>query len=113
MTNAQIIFNESMELLNKGIIKSTGRFFEYEDENGEKQKMYEPEQIHTFAAWKKYGRQVKKGEHAIAKFPIWKQCKSYTTTDKQTGEEVEHEGRMIQKLSFFFTYEQTEPLKEN
>lgn len=33
MTNAQIIFNESVELKKAGIIGTTGREFSFEDEN--------------------------------------------------------------------------------
>lgn len=36
MTNAQIIFNNSMELMKAGTIGTTGRTFTYETENGEK-----------------------------------------------------------------------------
>lgn len=34
MTNAQIIFNEAVELMKNGKIGKTGRQFEVEDENG-------------------------------------------------------------------------------
>lgn len=36
MTNAQIIFNEAVELMKNGKIGKTGRQFEVEDENGNK-----------------------------------------------------------------------------
>lgn len=36
MTNAQIIFNEAVELMKNGKIGTTGRQFEVEDENGNK-----------------------------------------------------------------------------
>lgn len=107
MTNAQIIFNASIELMNDGIIKGTGRFFEYEDENGETKKLEEPEALHTYARWQELGRQVKKGEKAKAGLMIWKQGKAYTTKE---GEEKE--GKMFMKKAFFFTLEQTEPAKE-
>ena len=55
MTNEQIIFNASMELLKDGIIKSTGRSFTFENENGEKITVNEPEPMHTFAKWKELG----------------------------------------------------------
>ena len=79
MTNAQIIFNESIELMNQGIIKGTGRTFTVEMEDGTKKTIEEPEELHTFAAWKERGRQVKKGEHAKAKFYIWKCRMSHDT----------------------------------
>lgn len=111
MNNTQIIFNHSMELLKEGKIKTTGRSFEMENENGEKITIYEPEPLHTFATWKKLGRVVKKGEHAVAAFEIWKQGKPKTKKDDD-GNEVEVAGRMFLKNSFFFTIDQTEPIKE-
>ncbi len=36
MTNAMIIFNESVKLMEVGIIRGTGRFVEVEDQNGNK-----------------------------------------------------------------------------
>ena len=62
MTNAQIIFNESIELMENGIIGNTGRKIIVENEDGEKKEMLAPESIHTYAGWKAIGRQVKKGE---------------------------------------------------
>lgn len=111
MTNAQIIFNESMKLLEAGIIGTTGRSFETVNEDGETVTIMEPEPLHTFAHWKSLGRQVKKGEHAKASFIIWKQGKAYTKKNKETGEEEEKEGRMFMKKSSFFTLDQTEPIK--
>lgn len=111
MTNAQIIFNHSVKLLQDGIIKGTGRFFTFEDENGEKVQIEEPEALHTFAIWKQMGRQVKKGEHAIAQITIWKQGKGKTEKDETTGEETETAGKMFMKKAFFFTYGQTEAVK--
>lgn len=111
MTNAQIIFNHSCALLEKGIIKGTGRFFTMENENGEKIQIEEPEPLHTFAIWKQLGRQVKKGEHAITQIVIWKQGKGKTEKDEATREETETAGKMFMKKAFFFTYGQTEAVK--
>lgn len=113
MTNAQIIFNESMKLLEAGVIGTTGRSFETVTEDGETVTIMEPEPLHTFAHWKSLGRQVKKGEHAKASFIIWKQGKA----SKKAQEEAEKEGKkaipkMFMKKSFFFTFDQTEPIKE-
>lgn len=112
MTNAQIIFNASVQLMNDGVIKGTGRIFTFEDENGEKHELEEPEALHTYAAWQEIGRQVKKGEKAKATITIWKQGKSYTTTNNETGAEEEREGRMFMKNAYFFTFDQTEPKTE-
>lgn len=117
MTNAQIIFNESIELMNQGIIKGTGRTFTVEMEDGTKKTIEEPEELHTFAAWKERGRQVKKGEHARAKFYIWKCRMSHDTMTAKNdqGEEVTIEQdnkNMFKKLAFFFTLDQTEEIKK-
>lgn len=48
MTNEQIIFNNSLQLMDDGIIKSTGRTIIVENEDGEKVEMQEPEPIHTY-----------------------------------------------------------------
>lgn len=112
MTNAQIIFNASMALLEAGTIKGTGRFFTYEDEDGNKKQIEEPETLHTFAVWKKLGRVVKKGEKCKARIMIWKQGKDRTVTDEETGEEETKTGRMFMKTAFFFTIDQTEPINE-
>lgn len=111
MTNAQIIFNASVELMEQGIIHGTGRFFEFETEDGEAVKLEEPEELHTFDTWKQLGRIVKKGEKCRARIQIWKKGKSYTTTNKETGEQEEKEGRMFMKTAYFFTLDQTEEYK--
>jgi hypothetical protein len=111
-TNAQIIFMNSLELMDAGTLKSTGRMFVVEMEDGTKKELPEPQPIHTFAGWKARGYKVKKGEHAIAKFPIWKMGKGKIEKD-ENGEDVEKAGRMFMKLSFFFSPEQVEPMKAN
>ena len=64
------------------------------------------EEIHTFQHWKSIGFSVKKGEHAIAKFPIWKMA-----TKKNDDGEEESSGRMFLKNSAFFSSRQVEPIK--
>ena len=108
MTNAQIIFNASVKLMNDGVIKGTGRIFKFEDENGNIHELEEPEELHTYAAWQEIGRQVKKGEKAKAAITIWKQGKSRNKRDKD-GNEEEVQGNMFLKKAFFFTFDQTEP----
>lgn len=75
MTNNQIIFNERMNLLEAGILHSTGRKMRccYTDDNGEVSEMVvdEPEDLHTFKEWKDRGYMVQKGQKAIARFTIW------------------------------------------
>jgi len=110
-SNAQIIFNESLDLMKEGKIGSTGRKIKITyEKNGENitEIVNEPEPIHTFATWKALGFYVKKGEKAIASFTIW----NYTTGKKgeAAAEEAEQpEGLMksgyyyMKKASFFKT----------
>lgn len=104
MTNAQIILNNSISLMEQGILKGSGIFGTIEDENGNKTEIELPEVIHTYAAWKSIGYQVKKGQKAKAAFTIWK----YTESKKNDEEEAE--GKMFMKLSHFFTKDQVEKI---
>jgi hypothetical protein len=116
MTNQEIIFNESVELMNKGIIGTTGRkiLVKYDkvNEEGEKIKVEEvidePEPIHTFADWKSKGYFVNKGEKAIARFTIW----NYTNGKKGKAAQEEEEGLVksgyyYMKEACFFKLSQT------
>ena len=87
MTNAQIILENSVILAMNGAIKPD-------------------EEIHTFQRWKAMGYSVKKGEKAVAKFPIWK-----PVTKKDDDGEEKQTGRMFLKTSAFFSTSQVEPLK--
>lgn len=93
MTNGEIILRESIKLMEKGELKGI-KF-------GEE---IMPEPIHTYAKWKELGRQVKKGEKSKIKFCIWK----YVSKKNKDGE---NDDKMFMKLSSFFKYEQTEPIK--
>ena len=99
MTNEQIIFNNSVKLMESGKIGKTGRQFEVEDENGNKVMLDEPEPIHTFQAWKSRGFSVKKGEKAVAQFYIWK-CVSKQIQDSE-GMTEEQKRMFMKKASFF------------
>lgn len=117
MTNTQIIFNEQMELLKNGIIKSTGKQIEVVNALGEKLTVAEPEPIHTYAIWKQLGYQVKKGEKAKASINIWKHVAKteemeVTYENGSTGIEEVDASKMFMKKAFFFTFEQTEPIKK-
>lgn len=111
MTNQQIIFNQSQELMKTGIIGTTGRSVEIETEGGEKITLFEPEPIHTFQRWKELGRQVRKGEHAKAAFTIWKAGKAKSEVDPNETDPSEAGMKMFMKRAFFFTFAQTEPAK--
>lgn len=109
MTNETIIMNASMQLMEDGIIQGSGFFAETAD--GKQIEL--PEAIHTYAAWKKRGRQVKKGEKAIASIMIWK-CSTKTITAKTVdgNEHDEDVKRMFMKKAFFFTAAQTEAIAQ-
>lgn len=97
MTNAQIIFNESVSLMKEGKIGTTGRELQIETASGEIITIMEPEPIHTYAAWKSLGYQVNKGAKAVASFTIWKH------TSRKNEETEEDESRMFMKKASFFT----------
>ena len=104
-TNAQIIFDKQMELMEAGVIGTTGRQMTFEDIDGKKHTISEPEEIHTYAAWKSMGYQVKKGEKAIAKFTIWKQ-----TVKKAKTEDEQDETKMFLANAAFFKSTQVEAI---
>ena len=103
ITNAEIIFKESQELLKQGVLKPTGRMFIKELDDGTKIEVPEAEPIHTYNGWKDLGYQVKKGEHAKAQFTIWK---FYGKKDEETGEIKD--GTCHPKKAFWFTFDQVE-----
>lgn len=102
MTNANIILNESIRLMNEGIIGTTGRTFEIVDENGETKQIAEPEALHTYQAWKQMGYQVQKGEKAIAKFKIWKCTRKAEEIETENGEIVIDKKKMFLVNASFF-----------
>ena len=112
MTNAQIIFNERVRLMEEQRIGTTGRTLEVINMKGETEFINEPEEIHTYQAWKALGYQVKRGEKAIAKFTIWK-YKAGKVEVEAEGEEEEQKGRMFMKMSHFFSESQVEAVKKN
>lgn len=91
-TNAQIIFQNSIILMQSGVIKTI---------NGM------PEPIHTYQHWQDLGFQVRKGEKAIASFPIWKHVNS--KTELSENETIIRE-KMIMKKSFFFSLSQVDKI---
>jgi hypothetical protein len=105
ITNAEIIFRASQELLKQGILKPTGRMFVQELPDGNRIEVPEAEPIHTYNGWKDLGYQVKKGEHAKAQFTIWKYKGK---KDEETGEETN--GRCFQKKASWFTFDQVEKI---
>lgn len=107
MTNEQIIFNERLNLMESGIIGNTGRKIVMENENGKKEEIFEPEEIHTYNGWKALNRQVQRGEKAIASFQIWKH-----TVKKPKNEDEEEQEKMFMTKAFFFRECQTKTIEE-
>jgi hypothetical protein len=123
MTNAQIIFNQSMKLMEEGKIGTTGRTLTMIGEDGSKTTVNEPEAIHTFAEWKRLGYMVQKGQKAIAKFSIWNfsSKKHNLTADEaskmnqaivagrkyEEGEEITTDSHYYMHTAAFFTMSQT------
>ena len=83
MTNAAIIQAESFKLMDAGILQGSGHYGIMIGEDGSEQKVELPEAIHTFATWKQMGFKVKKGEHAIASFTIWKYSERQLSEEEQ------------------------------
>ena len=113
MTNAEIIWRESEKLMEQGILQGTGRMFTATvvDENGNEKEISVPEaeEIHTYEAWKQLGYQVKKGEHAIAKFPIWKYVQNKKKDENEDEKEHSH---CFLKVAAFFKKAQVEKMGE-
>lgn len=111
MTNSAIILNESFRLMKAGILSGSGRYVQIDGENGP-ETVELPEAIHTFAAWKARGFVVRRGEHAVAAFHVWKYS-DRRRADAETGEtdeEQESGGRCFLKKSFFFKASQVEKI---
>lgn len=113
MTNEMIIMTHSISLMEQGLLKGSGVFGKIINEEGEETEIELPEEIHTFAAWKKLGYSVKKGEHSRIKFPIWKYSEKAKADEELTGNPIEDAPtcRMFTKLSSFFTADQVEMIQ--
>lgn len=92
MTNAEIIYANQMELVNNGVIG-------------------EEEDIHTYQMWKSLGYQVKKGEHAVTKFPVWKPSKGKVAKDEDGENVMVKKPYMFMKTAAFFSTSQVEPIQ--
>lgn len=110
MTNEEIIMSNRVFLMENGVINGTGRTFIFTDEQGTRE-IEVPEEIHTFNEWKKLGYIVKKGEHSVAKFPIWQKTNKKKKEEDNAGDENNGKGGdkndyYYKKVAFFFTKEQ-------
>ena len=90
MTNRMIVFMKRCELMDAGIIGTTGRSVTIETEEGTKV-FEEPEEIFTVLEWNKKGFQVMKGETHIAECVIWKKDKGGRNAENlEESEEAEN-----------------------
>lgn len=105
-------------LMEQGFLKATEETMLFSDEDGNVREVNIPEEIHTFQAWRALGYQVQKGQHAIAKFPVWKykNASKKGADDREVGENEEPEkkakGRCFMKVAFFFTADQVKPIEK-
>lgn len=114
MSNEEIILKNRVFLMENGLLKpnSNGETFMFTDEHGCRE-IEVPEEIHTFKKWKSLGYIVKKGEHSIARFPIWQKSKKKERRkpdDQEEGERMEKGTFYYLKTAFFFTADQVEPI---
>lgn len=113
ITNAEIVATEQLRLLEEGVLNYTGRKIKGVNIlTGEECEVDEIQPLHTIARWNKMGYKVKKGEHPIAQFSIWKyQIKKPKDVDE---EEVQQSGRgyCFMKMSNFFTDTQVTKMTE-
>ena len=100
MTNAEIIYRTSIDLVKAGKLNMV-------TVNGEEM----PEPIHTFQAWKSMGYSVKKGEKSDIKITIWKHA-SKMVENEETHEETE-KSSMFMKTAAFFKFSQVGKIKAN
>ncbi len=114
MTNAQIIFNNRVFLMEQGIIKGIpGTSITIEDEDG-KRTIQMPEEIRSYDDWKREGRQVQKEEHSVARFQIWMPKKGKAKAEKENSENEQEEEKLkgfYKKVVFFFTIDQTKEIE--
>lgn len=114
MTNSEIIFRASTELMQQGILRQVDTM-PGEDQDGNPVEIPIPEPIHTFAGWKELGFIVKKDEHAVANFMIWK-WKAGPHPKSKGADDVEADGdanpgRMFKTRAWWFTAAQVQPIK--
>ena len=111
MTNAEIIMRESEALMAQGILASAGTI-EVQDEDGNKHEVDVPEDIHTYQGWKQLGSQVKKGEHAVARFAIWTPSKRKMDDDTDEAKKVDAKPNMWLSTAYWFKASQVEEVKQ-
>lgn len=109
LTNSQIILQNSLQLMEQGILKGSGEMAVQELPDGTKIEIELPEIIHTYNGWKERGYQVKRGQKAKATFTIWRYI-GKKVQDEESGELAEIDGKCIPKKSSWFTFDQVEKI---
>ena len=97
MKNETIILEKRLELMEEGIIRSTGELIDYQLPSGEWIKVPEPIQIHTLKQWDNLHYSLNNGEKPIATLRIWKPY----TNKKGHG--------LVFKNSDFYSLDQVHP----
>ena len=105
MTNRQIIFSEQLSLMERGLIRSTGRAVTVKDTSGNRMVIKEPEPIHTIEGWRSLGYSVRKGEAPVASFMIWKYGEKVNKITRKK------EKRLFQKKANFYAASQVRRIR--
>lgn len=108
MTNEAIIMEKSLLLMKAGVIKTEG-FETITSADGTIKTLPMPEEIHTYAKWRSLGYQVKKGQKAVANFPIWAYSKIKKANDDDP--DADEQVNMFLKNSSFFSKSQVEKIQ--
>lgn len=96
MTNAEIIYAARMQLAKTGKLETV---------NGQ------PEEIHTYQAWKKLGYQVLRGEKAVCMLRIWKPIPKKGRKPEPDGDEEQQDNPwMMLKAAYFFSQSQVDSI---
>lgn len=111
MTNADIIFQNRVFLMEQGVIKGVpGTALHWKDEEGERE-IQMPEEIRTFDDWKRMGYMVQKGQHSVARFKIWMPRKGKAKAEEEQDKDAPKGFYM--KTAFFFSEDQVKPIEAN
>ena len=100
MTNVEIINNEAIKLAEAGIINYN--------------EIGIPESLHTYAAWKKFGYQVRRGEKAKACIKIWKYKRFARENTDDTKDQLDkiNTAKMFMTKAYFFTIGQVDKINK-
>ena len=114
MSNALTVLYIRLRLAEEGKLATIPGQFIIVEKNGVAEEVPEPEPILTFQLWKKRGRCVRKGEHALAKADLWIRKAGKKRTEEETLEDKEdNEGYRdyVRKTSYLYSYAQTDPFE--